>query len=259
MKDADKHMGSIRNRIKKSGCVLMLDFDGTLAPIVANHRAARMTANTQKLLRNAAQRFPVAVISGRSLSDVRKKVGLPISYAGSHGLETHILGARFKIRVNIPQTTKSIFQQARLSLRRVVRKYAGVRIEDKRLCYAVHYRALSSVEARLFVEEAKEAVDTYIHLGGIRVLNNLYTFDIMYDLKHTKGHAVHELGRALRRTSSAIPIYVGDSATDEDAFRTLAEGITIRVGKNGASAAQYYFKSRTGVDRFIRNIANVKI
>ena len=51
-------------------------------------------------------------------------------------------------------------------------------------------------------------------------------------------------------------MYIGDSLTDEDAFRTLTDGITIRVGKSGASAAQYYFKSRSGVDRFLRRIAH---
>jgi len=259
MKDADKHMDAILKRIKKSGCVLMLDFDGTLSPIVARHRSARISVRTRKLLRNVARRFPVAVISGRALSDVRKRVGLPVSYVGSHGLETHILGTQSKMDMRVPRASMSAFQRATRALERVARKYTGVKIENKKLCYAVHYRALSLARARQFVEEASATVDIYVHLGGIRVLNDLCTFDIMPDLKSTKGHSAYKLNRALRGNSSAIPIYIGDSSTDEDAFRTFTDGITIRIVRNTASAAQYYFRSRTGVDRFLCNIANVKI
>ncbi len=255
MKAVEMHMDSIVKRVRTHGCVLMLDFDGTLSPIVAHHRAASVSSRTRALLRNVAHRFPTAIISGRALSDVRKRVGLPISYVGSHGLESRVLGA-LKIHVRIPQTSERIFRQAQWALKGVVRKYPDVKVENKKLCYAIHYRSLSPVKARLFVAEALAVINAYVCPDGIRVLNDMYTFDIMPDLKRTKGRAAYELSRVLRCTPSAIPIYIGDSSTDEDAFRALAGGITIRVGKSTTSAAQYYFKSRSGVDRFLRRMTH---
>ncbi|KKW08751.1 MAG: Alpha,alpha-trehalose-phosphate synthase [UDP-forming] / trehalose 6-phosphate phosphatase [Candidatus Kaiserbacteria bacterium GW2011_GWA2_49_19] len=257
MKDASKHMDSIVRRIRKDGCVLMLDFDGTLSPIVSNHRTAQISESTRESLRNAARHFPVAIISGRALSDVRNKIRLPISYAGSHGLESHIFGTSSKTQVKIPGEARNAFLHARRALGKIARDYRGVRVESKRLGYAIHYRSLSSVKARLFLKEALIAIGTYIRPTGIRVINDLYTFDIMPDLKRTKAHCALELFLALRKSRSSIPVYIGDSSTDEDAFRSLADGITIRVGKNSASVAQFYFQSRSGVDRFLRKIANI--
>ncbi|MDO8561746.1 MAG: trehalose-phosphatase, partial [bacterium] len=54
--------------------------------------------------------------------------------------------------------------------------------------------------------------------------------------------------------SSCLPIYIGDGSTDEDAFRALPDGVTIRVGKSATSAAEYYFNTRGGVDKFLHKI-----
>lgn len=256
MKDAQKHMNSIVKRIRACGCVLMLDFDGTLAPIVSDHREAYMSFQTRKLLQNAARRFPAAVISGRSLRDVRERVHLPIAYAGSHGLELYSRGTRTGLCAGVPGTTISILQDATRALGEVARAHAGVEIENKTLSYAAHYRSLSPAEARLFVEEALAALKGFVRPGGIRALNDTYTLDIMPDIARTKGHAARVFSRSLRRSSSCVPIYIGDGSTDEDAFRALPDGMTIRVGKSLTSAAKYYFKTRAGVDKFLREVAS---
>lgn len=252
-------MGSILKRIKKNGCVLMLDFDGTLAPIVAHHDAARMSSDTRELLRNAALRFPVAVISGRSLSDVSKRVDLPISYVGSHGLEFRVVGAGPKTHVTIPRASKRTLMRSVRASESVVRKYPGVSIEKKSFSFALHYRALSPKRARQFVREVLGEINPYVRPGGLRVLNDLYTLDVAPDLMHNKGPAIRALHHALRLSPSSIPVYIGDSATDEDAFRSLENGISIRIGKSKTSSAQYYFKTRADVSGLLRDITNIDI
>lgn len=49
------------------------------------------------------------------------------------------------------------------------------------------------------------------------------------------------------RRRSVLPMYIGDDRTDEDAFRALAEGITIRVGAHEGSQAHYYVRDVTEV------------
>jgi trehalose-6-phosphatase len=52
-----------------------------------------------------------------------------------------------------------------------------------------------------------------------------------------------------------VPVYIGDSLTDEDVFNVFKNGVTIRVGKNKSSAARYFFKRRSDVDVFLTKLA----
>ena len=73
----------------------MLDFDGTLSPIAPTPDLAILPESVGRQLRLCAGLFPVVIISGRSLADVQKKVGLKnLSYAGNHGLEWKIYGKK---------------------------------------------------------------------------------------------------------------------------------------------------------------------
>src|SRR4029450_973288 len=68
---------------------IMLDVDGTLAPIVARPELARVPDETRAELRRLVARYAlVACISGRTGADARKIVGVdgPV-YVGVHGLE----------------------------------------------------------------------------------------------------------------------------------------------------------------------------
>ena len=59
--------------------VLAFDFDGTLAPIVARPDQAHVPPPVSEGLAHLAQRLPVAVISGRSVADVRARLARPAS------------------------------------------------------------------------------------------------------------------------------------------------------------------------------------
>lgn len=69
---------------------LLLDYDGTLAPIVSHPDLALMSAETRRVLTHLSQMpsVSVCVMSGRSLENLRKMVAIDgITYAGSQGLE----------------------------------------------------------------------------------------------------------------------------------------------------------------------------
>ena len=66
----------------------LLDYDGTLTPIVTDYRKAFLSDTMRDTLGRLAERNAVAVVSGRDLKDVQKLVGLDsIYYSGSHGFE----------------------------------------------------------------------------------------------------------------------------------------------------------------------------
>lgn len=69
---------------------ILLDYDGTLAPITDNPNNTAMPAEIESMLNSLAKNPKVfmAVISGRGLEDIKKKVGIKgITYSGNHGIE----------------------------------------------------------------------------------------------------------------------------------------------------------------------------
>ena len=74
----------------KCTVALLLDFDGTLSPLVSKPELAALPKKTKTILERLVK-LPnvfIAVISGRGLEDVMEKVGIPqITYAGNHGLD----------------------------------------------------------------------------------------------------------------------------------------------------------------------------
>src|SRR5882724_6244570 len=68
---------------------VFLDYDGTLTPIVSQPEDAWLSDSMRQTLRELAARAPVvAILSGRDLDDVRRRVNIDsIVYAGSHGFD----------------------------------------------------------------------------------------------------------------------------------------------------------------------------
>ena len=80
----------IQTRIQQAqNLFLFLDYDGTLTPIVSRPELALCPSQVKKHLEELRDlpRVYLAIISGRSIEDVREKVGVSgIVYVGNHGL-----------------------------------------------------------------------------------------------------------------------------------------------------------------------------
>src|ERR1017187_2995058 len=80
----------IDTMLRGAGRILIAtDFDGTLCPIADDPSGVYLTRATLEILRHAGacRRLSIAVISGRALVDVRRRIPLDITCAGNHGLE----------------------------------------------------------------------------------------------------------------------------------------------------------------------------
>ncbi len=218
--------------------LLAFDFDGTLAPIVANPERAAMRASTHRLLEELAKVYPCVVVSGRARDDVRGRVlGARLAEViGNHGLDP---GAGRVETGRAAQRWVAVLEERLSGLR-------GIVIEDKGLSVAVHYRA-----ARRKEEARARILDAAGALGDVRLLGGILVVDVLPGGAPGKGRA---LERARERLGCDTAVYVGDDETDEDVFSLdLPERLLgIRVGRKADSAAEYFLRTQAEIDVLLR-------
>jgi trehalose 6-phosphate phosphatase len=224
--------------------LLAFDFDGTLAPITPRPAGAAMRAPTRDLLREVARRYPCAILSGRAVPDLRRRLaGIPVRWlVGNHGAEG--LGSVPAVRERV--------QEWRIALRAVAREVPGVVLEDKGVSLSVHYRSAPDVRrARAAILRAAARLPGARHVPGKRVVN------LVPREAPDKGAA---LAKLVARARPEVVLFAGDDATDEDAFRRPLEPtyLTVRVGRARSSAADFYLAGQGAVDRLLRALRDAR-
>lgn len=198
---------------------ILLDFDGTLAPIVERAHEARMPDDTRSSI-EAIRPYAglLGFVSGRSLGDLERMVAMPgCAFAGNHGLEIH--------HPDVPPTlanaaipwTDSISTFAR-SRNREALTGVGVVLEDKGATLTFHWRTAPDPElarARLVAVERPAA-----EAAGLRITWGRMVMEVRPPVAVDKGTAVREL---LEPHEVDVALYIGDDRTDADAWRALHE------------------------------------
>lgn len=202
--------------------VLLLDFDGTLAPIVDRPESAAMLPAARSALEILAARDGVdlAIVSGRGLDDARSLARLDgVAYAGNHGMEIEIERSR-EVHEEAASARPELDAVA-AELRGRLARVDGALVEDKGLTLSVHFRLVSPSE----VEGVRNAVATSVQgFERLRVTEGKRVLEIRPKVDWHKGRAVAFLLDHLRPPSGAPILYLGDDRTDEDAFRVLRDG-----------------------------------
>jgi trehalose 6-phosphate phosphatase len=234
--------------------LLCLDFDGTLVPIQDHPDQVWPTKRLHQLLAqlSASGDLVVAVLSGRALSDLRKRLDLPgIVYSGNHGLEIQGPGWSH-VEPLAAQRAPALAELGR-RLDRALSACPGCWVEDKGLTLCVHYRraspaAWSEVE-RIVAEVCQEHHDWLTLRAGKR------TWDLFPGPALGKGTAV---SRLLQRHAGkdVLGLAIGDDTTDEDMFQVLEDGLTVRVGENQGTAARYCLPGPAEVHEFLSWLAH---
>lgn len=241
--------------------LFMSDFDGTLSRIVSLPGQARLDAGVRQLLGSAAERpvFRVAVVSGRELAGIKKMVGLPgLYYVGNHGLELsgpgwHYLHPKAK---GLRPAVRKLKKRLEAGLGQI----PGVIIENKGLGIGIHYRRLSGNELKRTRDAFSKIRKEILPEKTVKVSAGKKVWEIKPDIDWDKGKAVLFLWRKLsRKGGQFLPVYLGDDVTDEDAFAALRNrGITVRVGRNRRSQADYYLDSIKEVREFLRRLVAIR-
>jgi trehalose-phosphatase len=246
-------IGKFMRRIRAAERLfLFLDYDGTLTPIVSHPDKANLSEEVRRLLL-AFKKNPkilLAIVSGRSLEDIRNRVSLKgIYFIGNHGLEIFTPGCG--IKQLIPEKVVPELKRIQDRLNNQLKDYKGVLIEDKGCILTIHYR---NADPRwippLLMALKQEIKDSVVQLclGFGKMV-----FEIKPKSEVNKGTAVLELLNQVSQ-DRVLPLYIGDDQTDEDAFKVLKKGITIFVGLPSLISAKYYVNDPLDVYQFLKTL-----
>ena len=237
---------------------LFLDYDGTLTPIVSRPELALCPSEVKrhlKKLRNLPK-VHLAIISGRSLEDLRQKVGVSgIFYVGNHGLEIENSEGRHKKILSSVRTRE--LKRITRNLQNALKEIHGILFEEKGPILSVHYRNVSqkfSVQiSQVMEEELRQWRDRWKIASGKMVL------EIQPKIDFNKGEAVREILKTLP-SQGLLPIYLGDDQTDEDAFRVLkGQGISVFIGPGTLpSKADFFLRNPGEVQEFLFRCQEVR-
>jgi trehalose 6-phosphate phosphatase len=204
-------------RSEPSRAAILLDVDGTLAPIVRHAGDAHVPEPTRAPLIQVAKRYGlVACVSGRQAAVARQIVSLgTITYVGNHGAEILRGGA-----TDVERDPELVAWGAR------VRGFARgamteelqrlrVRQEDKDIIAAFHWRGAPDEDA---AEEALLAVAADAEAHGFHTHRGRKVLEIRPPLALDKGRGIRRLLEGLDLDTA---LYAGDDVTDLDAFAAL--------------------------------------
>jgi trehalose 6-phosphate phosphatase len=198
---------------------ILLDIDGTLAPIVDEPARAWVPEPTRQLLIELARRYgAVACVSGRRASDARALVSLgTISYLGSHGSELLRAGwTEAVLDPGLEEWARRIHEFALRSDTPELRRL-GIRLEDKLVIAAFHWRGARDEPA---ARAAIDALAERAQASGLRTHWGRKVLEIRPPVRIDKGAGVKSF---LADLSLPGALYVGDDTTDLDVFRALEE------------------------------------
>lgn len=236
---------------------LFLDYDGTLVPIRKDPAQCIVSEKIKKQLRLLAgsNRCYLTILSGRSLSDIKKMVGLQnIYYGGNHGLD--ISGPRIRYTRPHAVLAKPIIDKVKHLLIKEIKNIDGAWIEDKKFTISLHFRSVEKEDISSVKKVLHRAAADFCESESLSIIKGKKVLELIPDASWGKGKAALWILRQLKRR--CLSIYIGDDRTDETAFQALGkQGITIRVGKSKRSAADFYVKGYWEVSRLLREILHL--
>ncbi|MBE9531355.1 MAG: trehalose-phosphatase [Proteobacteria bacterium] len=212
------------------GLSLFLDFDGTLTPVAGHPDDAFLCASMREILIALKERYPVAIVTGRGLADIKKKVAIDgLTYVGNHGMEMSSDDFSFIYDIGLVES-KAIAQVASLVIK-LASSYKGAVVEEKGLTLSVHYRLVSEAATPFFLKRLNSLLQSFDAEGLVKITGGKGLVEVRPTADWDKGSAITWL---MERSGfkGTVPLCIGDDETDEDAFRVIKDaGLSIFVGK----------------------------
>jgi len=199
--------------------LLLLDYDGTLAPFRVDRYRARPYPGVAKLLKCIQEqgRTRMVVVTGRPAGEVPPLLGLvPAPEVwGLHGVERLHADGRREFDVPSPQT-RARLEAVSAKLRRDA--FGGL-LEEKPNAVVMHWRGVPKEKALLVEKQARALFEPLAQLDGLGLLE----FEAGLELRagRGKGDAVNAILGEMDGRRPAPAAYLGDDLTDEAAFRAI--------------------------------------
>lgn len=210
-------LGPIRSEPSRSA--ILLDIDGTLAPIVRHADDAHVPEATRSVLIEVSRRYGlVGCVSGRRAATARAIVAIgTIAYVGNHGGELLRPGST---SAEVDPELAAWTSRVRDFVTRVYtpeHQLIRVRSEDKESIAAFHWRGAPDERA---AEQAVREIAAEAERDGLAVHWGRKVLEVRPPVEFDKGLGIAAL---LSGADVSSALYVGDDTTDLDAFRGLRE------------------------------------
>jgi trehalose 6-phosphate synthase/phosphatase len=240
--------------VHQKRCIL-LDYDGTLAPI---QKLPSMAAPTSDLLQrlealSADKRNEIVVISGRDAETLESWLGhLPITLVAEHG-------ACIRFRNEGWQTLSSQSAEWKDAIRPMVQLFVnrcpGSFIEEKKNTLAWHYR---NTAPDLGFTRSRELRNSLLQLTAnapLQIIDGNKVIEVR-QMGIDKGTTAMNI---INQWQPGFVLCMGDDTTDEDMFRALKDkGHTIKIGR-GSTAAQYSLWTQEEVMPLLQSLADTNV
>lgn len=197
--------------------LLLLDYDGTLAPFRVDRFQARPWAGVRELLKQIQDkgRTRMAVVTGRPAAEIAPLLGLEpaVEVWGLHGAERLYPDGRRELE-EAPAAGRARLDELRERLRQ---DSLGGLFEDKANAAVMHWRGASPANARLIERRTRALFEPLAQLDGLALLE----FEAGLELRagRDKGGAVEAI---VEEYEAGGPVaFLGDDLTDEAAFRAV--------------------------------------
>ena len=235
---------------KASQSVLMLDYDGTLAPFNTERHLAFPYPEVVPLLEKILDsgRTRVVIVSGRSIADLRPLLHpfRAVEMWGSHGIEHLSADGSYGLS-NIPPETSASLSDAVARLRA---DGLALRTEIKPGGVAVHWRGLLPGETEEISTLARQCLRPFIDHDELKLLE----FDGGIELRVVHPHKGDAVSEILTECTADTPVaYLGDDHTDEAAFRALqTRGLAVLVrAEYRRTNAQFWLRPPNDLIQFL--------
>ncbi|MBA1275995.1 trehalose-phosphatase [Stutzerimonas azotifigens] len=229
-------------------CAFFFDVDGTLAEIQPRPEQVFIPPVTLRSIEQLQTLgVPVAVVSGRRIEELDRLLSpLRLPAAGVHGAERRGIDGTLHHLALDAQALQRIEQE----LTTACDRYPGLRLENKGVAFALHYRQAPELEPQVR-ELAEDFAQRYADVLSLQ------PGKCVFELK-PKGASKGEVIRDMMREApfnGRVPVFVGDDLTDEAGFAVVDElgGYTYKVG-TGETLARQRFDSVAAVSLWLNEL-----
>ncbi len=245
-------LGKYRGASKR---LLLLDYDGTLAPLAKTPALAAPDEKLLNLLQELSEdpKNTVVVVSGRKKTELDKWfAGLPLSFVAEHGGFYKEVGKNWTTNEQVSTEWKD---QVKVVMKYFQSRCSGTIIEDKDLSIAWHYRQADKEMGGIRAQEL---------VTELQVISQEHKFSIL------QGHRVIEarskginkgigIRHWLQDETFDFILSAGDDKTDEDMFGALpGEAFSLRIGLV-RTKARFNCRSQTEFLTLLTQISRTKV
>lgn len=245
-----RQLNQIKNAYDEASArLLLLDYDGTLAPFVKKPEDAAPSPELLTLLQKmtADPKNKVVINSGRNravLDDWFK--GLDLDFAAEHGMFYKEGGEWHKNLQKKVEWDDEIIRVIQHTIDKTPRSH----LEKKDASLVWHYREVDVWLAELRAQQLINAL-----IGPCSRLNlQIVPGNKIVEIKPPDYNKGSEVLRRLVKNRYDFVLAIGDDTTDEDMFRALPpDGVSVKVG-NFSPAAKYRIPLQASVPPFLSQL-----